>query len=505
MCVFYIMDSITLLSEDQESKIYMEKTKSEKQFLNCSILNDEPRGKSTPISGKNKLKCHDEQNFFVSLTTGLEASSDEYYSCCIECNDNNNECEEAVSCLEPFISKNNIDCKERMKCLEVVPFESSISDYLVSRTKFKNASVQCELLKSETQSVSETKQQPLSTNNYEYPCALNSSSKNKASCKNETKYFESLKKILSRISVQRIIHVLSAMPIDKLLEFICLTFSVPIIETMAISISVTKIMNILSSATLIFNFHEQLKKYSSKTLCCMKSYWENFGNFFSCSSKEISLDPKKEVRHCFCDIQRITDLEKRLKNLENELTKFQLVEEEIEKLKKISISSHQDTVLEVKLGLPPPPPPPPLPPPPPPPPPLSLLHVPCSSANTCTKSKKKLQSQDSLTRPSITVEDLQKVILRKVPINEKQVQDSKKGPLVSLEMLRSVKLRSSVRKKTPTCSPTRTPTSRERLRRIKSPFRSGSRSRECKSRYPSIPLSEILGLDESYQVFEQKN
>ncbi|KYM97141.1 hypothetical protein ALC62_12249 [Cyphomyrmex costatus] len=137
---------------------------------------------------------------------------------------------------------------------------------------------------------------------------------------------------------------------------------------------------------------------------------------------------------------------------------------------------------------PPPPPPPPSPPPPPPPPPPSPLPLSFPSKAHTTESKPSipppppllpsvsLQSQMPLilpttpnssrssknrtptrkcstplyNRPRITVEDLLKVTLKKAPQtikeNRRNTVPGPRGPVVSLEMLRNVKLKSAKRK-----------------------------------------------------------
>ncbi|KAL6430344.1 hypothetical protein ACFW04_007800 [Cataglyphis niger] len=134
-----------------------------------------------------------------------------------------------------------------------------------------------------------------------------------------------------------------------------------------------------------------------------------------------------------------------------------------------------------RLPPPPPPPPPPpmpsslIPPPPsfsllpkvhtsasiPPPPPLPLTSLqfpkpPTQSPTTPNSSRSKKSrtprkcSTPLFNRPSITVEDLLKVTLKKAPQsikdNRRNTVPGPRGPLVSLEMLRNVKLKSAKRK-----------------------------------------------------------
>ncbi|XP_072750193.1 uncharacterized protein [Anoplolepis gracilipes] len=150
----------------------------------------------------------------------------------------------------------------------------------------------------------------------------------------------------------------------------------------------------------------------------------------------------------------------------------------------LSSFSPRSTPPAAPLPPPPPPPPPPappasltLPPPPslsllsrvhtsesasiPPPPPLPLASLqspkrriqspttPNSSRNNKSRTPRKC-STPLFNRPSITVEDLLKVTLKKAP---QSIKDSRRntvpgprGPVVSLEMLRNVKLKSAKRK-----------------------------------------------------------
>lgn len=135
---------------------------------------------------------------------------------------------------------------------------------------------------------------------------------------------------------------------------------------------------------------------------------------------------------------------------------------------------------------PPPPPPSPSPPPPPPPPPLPLSFPPKAytsesassipppppllpstslqssmpliqptTPNNSRSNKNRTPTRKCSTplfnRPSITVEDLLKVTLRKAPQsihkeNRRNTVPASKGPVVSLEMLRNVKLKSAKRR-----------------------------------------------------------
>lgn len=112
---------------------------------------------------------------------------------------------------------------------------------------------------------------------------------------------------------------------------------------------------------------------------------------------------------------------------------------------------------------PPPPPPPPAPapppPPPPPPPPFQSLQSPSNLITPTTpnngrgvRTPARKCSTPLLNRPSITVEDLLKVTLKKAPQNIKENRRNTipgpKGPVVSLDMLRSVKLKSARRRTT---------------------------------------------------------
>ncbi|XP_053595426.1 arp2/3 complex-activating protein rickA-like isoform X2 [Microplitis demolitor] len=82
--------------------------------------------------------------------------------------------------------------------------------------------------------------------------------------------------------------------------------------------------------------------------------------------------------------------------------------------------------------------------PPPPPPPLPLSRTPSvkktpKNNKTCTP-KKCLMPQE--TRPVITMDDLLKVTLRKAPQEKPKPVDSDPRPVISLEMLKNVKLKS---------------------------------------------------------------
>ena len=99
----------------------------------------------------------------------------------------------------------------------------------------------------------------------------------------------------------------------------------------------------------------------------------------------------------------------------------------------------------------------PPPPPPPPPPPFCLSPAqpmtpttPGSGRSVRTPSRK--CSTPLLGRPAITVEDLLKVTLKKAPQNVKENRRNTipgpRGPMVSLDMLRSVKLKSARRRTT---------------------------------------------------------
>ncbi|XP_024884045.1 uncharacterized protein LOC112462481 isoform X2 [Temnothorax curvispinosus] len=141
--------------------------------------------------------------------------------------------------------------------------------------------------------------------------------------------------------------------------------------------------------------------------------------------------------------------------------------------------------LPPSLPPPPPPPPPPLPPsflpkvhtsesassiPPPPPPLLSSvsLHSPMppiqpttpnSSRSNKTRTPTRKCSTPLFNRPNITVEDLLKVTLKKAPQSNKENRQNTvpgpRGPVVSLEMLRNVKLKSAKRR--PNDQPGRSP------------------------------------------------
>ncbi|KOC62921.1 hypothetical protein WH47_03112 [Habropoda laboriosa] len=116
-------------------------------------------------------------------------------------------------------------------------------------------------------------------------------------------------------------------------------------------------------------------------------------------------------------------------------------------------------------ALPPPPPPPPTPspplppppslpppPPPPPPPPFPSLQSPAQPITPTTPKSRSVRmpsrkcSTPLPSRPVITVEDLLKVTLKKAPQNVKENRRNTipgpRGPVVSLDMLRSVKLKS---------------------------------------------------------------
>ncbi|EFN89234.1 hypothetical protein EAI_07741 [Harpegnathos saltator] len=119
-------------------------------------------------------------------------------------------------------------------------------------------------------------------------------------------------------------------------------------------------------------------------------------------------------------------------------------------------------------SLPPPPPPPPpplssvLPPPPPPLPPTPFLSASFQfSSITPTTPNSNMNNRNSVTptrkcstpllnRPSITVEDLLKVTLKKAPQsikdNRRNTIPGPRGPVVSLDMLRNVKLKSARRR-----------------------------------------------------------
>lgn len=157
-------------------------------------------------------------------------------------------------------------------------------------------------------------------------------------------------------------------------------------------------------------------------------------------------------------VENSSILVEELKNLHETLKNMQMT------VKKTSSPQRPAALTQnVSSSIPPPPPPPPPPPfptssipfiPPPPPP---LPKSPFSRQNTPTpksskKHKKKTPakkgSSTSSNRPSITVEDLLKVTLKKAPNNSKENTRRnsfpiQKGPLVSLDMLQSVKLRSS--------------------------------------------------------------
>ncbi|XP_057332447.1 arp2/3 complex-activating protein rickA-like isoform X2 [Microplitis mediator] len=83
-------------------------------------------------------------------------------------------------------------------------------------------------------------------------------------------------------------------------------------------------------------------------------------------------------------------------------------------------------------------------PPPPPPPPLPLSRTPGvkkTPKNNKTRTPKKcLMPQE--TRPVITMDDLLKVTLRKAPQEKPKPVDSDPRPVISLEMLKNVKLKS---------------------------------------------------------------
>ncbi|KAK0167493.1 hypothetical protein PV327_004886 [Microctonus hyperodae] len=94
------------------------------------------------------------------------------------------------------------------------------------------------------------------------------------------------------------------------------------------------------------------------------------------------------------------------------------------------------------------------PPPPPPPPPLPPIHhsIPITpkSQNPNLTPKQKFSTPLPDGRPLITVEDLRKVTLKKAPQknkenNPKYNMETPRGPAISLDMLRSVKLKSARR------------------------------------------------------------
>lgn len=96
-------------------------------------------------------------------------------------------------------------------------------------------------------------------------------------------------------------------------------------------------------------------------------------------------------------------------------------------------------------------------PPPPPPFPSAALQTALprtqpTTPNSSKKNKSKTPTRKCSTplfnRPSITVDDLLKVTLKKAPStdNRRSIVSNSKGPVVSLEMLRNVKLRSAKRR-----------------------------------------------------------
>ncbi|RLU24939.1 hypothetical protein DMN91_003030 [Ooceraea biroi] len=101
-----------------------------------------------------------------------------------------------------------------------------------------------------------------------------------------------------------------------------------------------------------------------------------------------------------------------------------------------------------------------IPPPPPPPPPSVFLQspgpstiqptTPNSSRSSKCRTPTRKCSTPLLSRPSITVEDLLKVTLKKAPQsikdNRRNSMPGPRGPVVSLEMLRNVKLKSTKRR-----------------------------------------------------------
>ncbi|KAK1130507.1 hypothetical protein K0M31_018639 [Melipona bicolor] len=170
------------------------------------------------------------------------------------------------------------------------------------------------------------------------------------------------------------------------------------------------------------------------------------------------------------EISGMRDVTKKLtENNETLMQELQRLQQSLENMrskspKKLSPPSLPISLSSNSSAVPPPPPPPP----PPPLPPLfplapSLLSMqspaqlitpttPNSSGSRNVRTPSRKCSTPLFNRPAITVEDLLKVTLKKAPRNVKENRRNTipgpKGPVVSLDMLRSVKLKSARRRTT---------------------------------------------------------
>ncbi|XP_043482427.1 arp2/3 complex-activating protein rickA-like [Leptopilina heterotoma] len=198
--------------------------------------------------------------------------------------------------------------------------------------------------------------------------------------------------------------------------------------------------NLMVFSATVTNFSERLNQVQISSEISIKTL-----------TKEVTIlrDANEKL------VQNSSVLVEELKNLHETLKNMQMTFKSSLPLPPSSLTQN------VSSSIPPPPPPPPpfptssipfIPPPPPPLPksPFSRQNTPTpkSSKKHKKKTPAKKSSSTSSTRPSITVEDLLKVTLKKAPNNSKENTRRnsfpiQKGPLVSLDMLQNVKLRSS--------------------------------------------------------------
>ncbi|KAK9879245.1 hypothetical protein WA026_004094 [Henosepilachna vigintioctopunctata] len=183
--------------------------------------------------------------------------------------------------------------------------------------------------------------------------------------------------------------------------------------------------------------------------CVCNQYQDEMGKL-NTKINELGMNLVDLKSHLIESIQndkKIENLTSTLEKMSKDVEMLKLLEEEMKSLR-LQISNF-NTPISATLTRPfvsgaPPPPPPPLPPPPPP----SVAHLHSNKlAGPSTKTASTNKPKNVTPRPSISLEDILKVKLKKT--SERQTPSRRINtiqPEISLEMLKQVKLRKSLSK-----------------------------------------------------------